>query len=336
MFKRLREYLERAKDQLDQIAETSVANGHRLNHLSWQVDVLSREMKLLMGQLSLPPTELWTGRPAWTEGAPAAIAFPNSTLCRQDSFETAYFPYWTRRVGATLCYHRKLWEHVFICQALWERGAIRPGARGLGFGVGRETMAAFFASEDCRIVATDVEAEAAVRDGWSQTAQHAASLDALRYDDICEPGAFERNVTFRTCDMNDVPGDLTDFDFCWSACALEHLGSIEHGLRFIERSVECLRPGGWAVHTTEFNVSSNDHTVSEGGTVLFRRRDMEALAGRLAAKGHHVAPFDFNPGLAPLDRYIDVPPYRAEPHLKLAIQGYGTTSLGLIVQRGGG
>jgi len=70
------------------------------------------------------------------------------------------------------------------------------------------------------------------------------------------------------------------------------------------------------------------------GTVLFRRRDMEVLAERLSARGHLVAPFDFDPGLAPLDRYIDVPPYRSEPHLKLAIEGFATTSIGFIVQCG--
>jgi hypothetical protein len=43
----------------------------------------------------------------------------------------------------------------------------------------------------------------------------------------------------------------------------------------------------------------------------------------------------FDPGLAPLDRYIDVAPYRSEPHLKLALDGYAATSIGLIVQRGG-
>ena len=138
----------------------------------------------------------------------------------------------------------------------------------------------------------------------------------------------------RTLVLSVKPADLTGFDFCWSACALEHLGSIELGLKFIENSVDCLKPGGWAVHTTEFNLSSNDQTVDNLGTVLFRQRDFEALAARLAAKGHTVAPFDFRPGAGALDRYIDVAPYRPEPHLTLALMGYATTSFGIIVQRG--
>ena len=68
--------------------------------------------------------------------------------------------------------------------------------------------------------------------------------------------------------------------------------------------------------------------------MLFRRQDFERLAERLTAQGHIVAPFDFDPGLAPLDRYIDVPPYRVAPHLKLALEGYAATSFGLIIQKG--
>jgi len=177
--------------------------------------------------------------------------------------------------------------------------------------------------------------ETASEFGWTDSLQHAAERDALRDDRVCPPDRFERNVTFRVCDMNAVPDDLTGFDFCWSACALEHLGSIEMGLAFIERSLDSLKPGGWAVHTTEFNVASNEATIDHGPTVLFRQRDMWTLFQRLSAKGHKVAPFDFDPGLKPLDRYIDVPPYRLTPHLKMAFAGYATTSIGIIVQKGG-
>jgi hypothetical protein len=334
MFKRLWTQLRRYQKTLDTAIETIDGNRHRLNHLSWQVDQLRRESRLLLGYLSLPANELWLGKPPRISGEPARSAFPNAAMCRQDAFEQPYFSHWAGRLGAAPAYHRKLWEFVFICQALWERGAVRPGAKGLGFGVGREPLAALFASEACDVVATDVASNVAMELGWSQTIQHASGLDALRHEGICPSPQFDRHVAFRVCDMNSVPDELSGFDFCWSACALEHLGSIEQGLKFVERSIDCLKPGGWAVHTTEFNVSSNDLTVETGGTVLFRRRDLEELATRLAASGHLVAPIDFDPGLQPLDRYIDVAPYRAQPHLKLALEGFACTSIGIIVQRG--
>jgi hypothetical protein len=336
MSKGLFERLRRPWRQFNQIADETRHTALRLDVLSSEVERLARENRLLLGQMTLPPEGLWRSKEHWLDGGPATNAFPNSTLCRQESFEQPYFTYWSRRLMMPLVYHRKSWEHVFVCQALWERGAIRPEARGLGFGVGREPLTAYFASEDCEAVATDMPASGATEMGWSETEQHATGLDSLRHEGICARSQFDRRAAFLTCDMTNIPDDLSGFDFCWSACALEHLGSIERGLQFIERSIECLKPGGWAVHTTEFNVSSEKDTVEKGGTVLFRTCDMLALQQRLTAKGHKVAPFDFDPGAAPLDRYIDVAPYRHEPHLKLALEGYASTSFGIIVQRGDG
>jgi 2-polyprenyl-3-methyl-5-hydroxy-6-metoxy-1,4-benzoquinol methylase len=333
MFKRLAHYCRSGIGKFNRIAEDGAQNAHRLRELSSQVEQLQREMRLLLSYLSRPTVDLWPPKRDGLDGAPAAMAFANASMCRQDSFEQPYFPYWARKIGVGLNYHRKVWEYVFICQALWERGALAAGAKALGFGVGREPLTAFFASESCDVTATDATAEMASALGWAESSQHAVGVEALRYEHICRREQFDRHVSFQACDMNHVQQDLTGFDFCWSACALEHLGSIEHGLRFIERSVDCLKPGGWAVHTTEFNVSSNDATVDRSGTVLFRRRDLEDVAERLTRKGHQVAPFDFDPGRAPLDEYIDVAPYRSEPHLKLAIGGYAATSIGIIVRR---
>ena len=46
-----------------------------------------------------------------------------------------------------------------------------------------------------------------------------------------------RRVSFRAVDMNTIAADLTDFDFCWSSCCFEHLGSIDHGLQFIHNTM---------------------------------------------------------------------------------------------------
>jgi len=308
---------------------------HELSLMTRRQLDFQRETRLLLGQMSLPRAEIWQDGLPEGGGAPGDNIFPNSTVCRQESFEAPYFAYWTAKVGHALRFHRKTWEFVFICQALYERGLLRPGARGLGFGVGGEPLTAFFAAEGCRITATDMAPEAAAGSGWVETAQHAGGKEALRRP-FCPAPMFDANVEFRFCDMNHVPDDLKGYDFCWSACALEHLGSIEHGLAFIQRSLDCLKPGGFAVHTTEFNLSSNDETVTEGSTVLFRKRDMEELSRRVAAAGHTMAPLDLNPGYGEVDRYIDVPPYRVEPHLKLALQGYAATSIGVIIRKGGG
>ncbi len=81
---------------------------------------------------------------------------------------------------------------------------------------------------------------------------------------LCDRQQFNRFVEFREVDMNTVPDDLAGYDFCWSACALEHLGSLDNGIKFIRRSLACLAPGGVAVHTTEFNTSSDEDTLLRG------------------------------------------------------------------------
>lgn len=305
-----------------------------LSRLANQLDEHRREMNLLIGALSEPPSDVWKGQPPLISGEPTQGVFSEAAMCRQDSFSQPYFSYWTTRLGESLRYHRKLWEFVFICQVLWERGLLREGMRGLGFGVGREPLTALFASEGVRVTATDLAFHGAVDLGWTTTNQHADGKEVLRKSGICADDVFETNVEFRECDMNAVPDDLRGYDFCWSACALEHLGSIEKGLAFIERSVECLSPGGWAVHTTEFNISSNTGTVDDMETVLFRRRDFERLAERLSANGHHVVPINWDPGHEVLDRFIDLAPYKEQPHLKLALSGFAATSIGIIIRRG--
>lgn len=294
-----------------------------------------REVRLLLSSLVTPEREIWHDALLPNGEGPGSGVFPTGALCREEDFSQAYFSYWSTRLAEPLRYHRKLWEFVFICQALWERGAVVSGHRGLGFGVGVEPLAAFFASQDCRILATDLAATAAIDLGWTETNQHAAGKVALRKPWVCPDDLFDRNVEFHECDMNHIPADYVDFDFCWSACALEHLGSIEYGLAFIERSIDCLKPGGWAAHTTEFNVSSDDITVDHQPTVLFRRRDIEGLLQRLRAKGHNAVAVNYDAGVGVLDQFIDVPPYREQPHLKMALSGFATTSIGILVQRGG-
>jgi 2-polyprenyl-3-methyl-5-hydroxy-6-metoxy-1,4-benzoquinol methylase len=256
-----------------------------------------------------------------------------SRACTQEQFDTEEYRKWCVRMREQPYHHRKQWEFVYIAQSLLERGMLQPEKRGLGFGVGQEPLASLFASYGCYIVASDQAPAQAVSAGWVDSSQHADGLATLNSRGICEQGEFDRLVSFRVVDMNDVPDDLSNFDFVWSSCSLEHLGSITKGMQFIVRSMKCLKPGGVAVHTMEFNASSNWDTVRYGPTVLFRRRDIEKLSCALAKQGH-ATELNFDLGDGELDRYIDLPPYRASPHLKLKIGRFTSTSFGMIIQHG--
>jgi SAM-dependent methyltransferase len=255
-----------------------------------------------------------------------------SSVCRQAQLESEAFRAWAARMKEPPRSHRKTWEFCYIAQALFERGLLRPGARGLGFAVGREPLPALFASFGCEIVATDLDEASARRAGWVDTGQHAATLAVLNERGLCPPDEFAERVSFRVVDMNAIPDDLRGFDFVWSSCSLEHLGSLAAGEAFVHRAMECLRPGGVAVHTTEYNAASNRFTVERGPSVIFRRRDVERIGERLVAAGHEIT-LDFTEGACAMDYVVDVPPYRLEPHLKLLLEGFVSTSIGLIVRK---
>ena len=329
------------------LAETDAAADGLTVHLDrWsQGERHAERMEEARETIFAPPTttgRLWWKRqdPMAAAGllrrGPATLADPVSQMCTAAQFEEPAFDTWLAALGEVKRHHRKLWEIVYILQALSHTGALRPGARGLAFGIGVERLPAAMAARGCEIVATDLAADEQWAAGWAASGQHAANLDALFYPELCDEAVFRERVTYRSVDMTDIPTDLTDFDFCWSTCAYEHLGSIEAGLRFVERSVDCLKPGGVAVHTTELNLSSNRETVDHDATVLFRKQDMERVALSLHQSGHRVFPLNYDLGDRPLDRHVDLPPYSADEHLKLALQRHVTTSFGLIVQRGPG
>ncbi len=196
--------------------------------------------------------------------------------------ETPEFRAWLVRLGKSPDHmHRKHWEWVYITQALHERGMLQTDRRGLGFAVGEEPLASLFCDLGAEILATDLDLSRAEAAGWVGSNEHAKDLAALNRQGLCGQSKFESLCTFRNVDMTDIPSDLEGFDFVWSACALEHLGSLDKGIQFIHDSVRCLRPGGVAIHTTEYNYSSNDDTVAEGGTVLYRQRDIQGVVETL-------------------------------------------------------
>jgi len=263
-----------------------------------------------------------------------------SSLCTEATLRSENFLRWAETLrpawdhdesGVAVLTHRKLWEWLFIVQALFERGKLAPGMRGIGFGVGQDPLAALFADMGCQIVATDLDPESATNAGWADGVQYSTDLRQLNQYGICKERDFERLVSLRAVDMNHIPSDLRGFDFSWSACAFEHLGSIELGKRFITNQMRCLKSGGIGVHTTEYNVSSNDTTVDNGPTVIFRKRDIEELVLELHALGHGVE-LDLDAGSSEIDKHVDVQPY-TDVHLKIMIGDYVATSIGLIVEK---
>jgi len=254
-----------------------------------------------------------------------------SRLCTYRDFLREEFRPTLRSLKTDFRLHRKVWEFYAIADTLASLGMLKEGRKGMGFAVGLEPLSAYFAKRGCTITASDRVVEGS---GWSASNQMASSVEQLNGQDICEHEEFVRRVTFHDVDMNAIPYQFRDgsYDFLWSSCAFEHLGSITRGFEYVYNSLACLKSGGIAVHTTEFNVSSNEKTITEGGTVLFRKQDFEKIAS-LVEPVAELFPVNYDTGDSNNDRYVDTPPYGEMLHLKLAIGGYTVTSALLILRK---
>ena len=143
--------------------------------------------------------------------------------------------------------------------------------------------------------------------------------------------------------MTGIPSKFdAQFDFCWSVCSFEHLGTLQKGLQFVQDAMRTLKPGGVAVHTTEYNVSDGE-TIDNWATVLYQRRHFATLQAMIEDVGCKLVDIDFDVGHEFFDCYVDIPPYSRDsfgllsvaqpPHVKVSVDGFPTTSIAIIVEK---
>jgi hypothetical protein len=257
-----------------------------------------------------------------------------SSIPLMSDFVHTDFAAFLSEIGHPFQVHRKLWEFAYIIHQLNACGMLAPGNRGLCFGAGDEPLPAVFAKRGCIVTATDAPTEL-IDGSWIATGQHAASIQKLARPHIVGTDTFLQRVTFEPCDMNSISDHLKGYDFCWSACCLEHLGSLRHGIDFIINSVEkTLKVGGIACHTSELNLTSNSETFETPQLSLYRRKDIEGAIEELRNRGHEVSPLVLSTGASAVDYHVDLPPYSHNPSLKIQLDRFVTTSVGLVIRRG--
>jgi SAM-dependent methyltransferase len=328
---------------MELVGEDSRPNVNALRQLANAIEPLSLSVKQMGYQLA---QQMADALPLPENTSPRHVGVVSS-LSTQSAIESDWVMHWCAQLKVPVVFHRKLWELAFTLQVLYDENLIRAGVRGLGFGCGSEPLPSYFAAQGMDVTITDLPHDEAAASGWVDTGQHAGSLDAAFFSNLVDRPSYDKHVQLRYVDMNAIPDDLRDYDFCWSICALEHLGSIDAGLSFIENALATLKPGGVAVHTTEFNIRPDGPTIDNWPSVAFQRKHIEGLIEKLEAQGHHIEPLDLRLGDKPLDKFVDVPPYHHDlppeirdwlgtpAHLKLAFDGLVVTCLGLKITKGG-
>jgi SAM-dependent methyltransferase len=264
------------------------------------------------------------------------------TDCIEADFETPWYRRWADRLAFPSSRHAKWWETAIIAEALEERGCLRPGAVGLGLGVGREALASLFASMGVSVVATDQDATHPDAQQWSehQLAREAADLYVPHLLDRAE---FDRLVHFEPYDMRTYEPSYADrFDFVWHNCSIGHLGSMAESAKQLLRSSRYLRPGGWLVFTTELNISDVHETIHDGSdTILWRLEDLRLLFPEMAGEGLHGEALLLRLGTSDVDRRITREPTWAlrdqpdETTIKVTFAGFALTQVLLCFQKEG-
>jgi SAM-dependent methyltransferase len=158
-------------------------------------------------------------------------------------------------------FHRKQWEFAMIFLALRQRGLLKSDKVGLSMGGGRERLLYALAQHIKQLVVTDIYA--------SQT-----SWDCARTND---PETFIRSnkpfpvddTKFKVLrmDMRDLQFPDQTFDFCYSSCAIEHIGTHTDFLRHLNEVARVLKDDGIYVMTTE--VQYGDITIHDQNNYIF-------------------------------------------------------------------
>jgi hypothetical protein len=204
-------------------------------------------------------------------------------------------------------------------------GFIAAGKRGLGLEVDNDRIAALLASRGCEVLAT-----ASAEPGGLSAADRCLRLF---YPDVIHIEEFDRLVRFAELNSSSV-GEIAagSVDFVWSIGMPGRLGTVDAALDFFEASTKPLRPGGIALHTFEFNLTSNWSTWEQPGNVLLRLRDIEALAERLRPSGCRLLPLNTHPGQDVADEKVRST-IGGAPGLRQRVGMMVTTSFGLAIRK---
>jgi SAM-dependent methyltransferase len=140
---------------------------------------------------------------------------------------------------------RKYWEWDYLVDCAERLNLLRPDARALGMGVGREVLMFYFARHCQEVIATDLYS--------SDTEWREANTGAL--DEIYQAAPFDyprERLKVEVADMRKTNYPDNSFDFVWSCGSIEHVPTLFDVYQTLAETYRVLKPGGYALITTEY------------------------------------------------------------------------------------
>jgi SAM-dependent methyltransferase len=237
------------------------------------------------------------------------------------------------------CFHRKQWEFAQIFRTLQALGYLSPRTCGLSMGAGQERLMYAVARRAGHLTAVDLYDSTS---DWD-TARTSEPDRAVK---AAAPFAIDpSSLSARRMDMRELAFADRTFDFCYSSCAIEHIGDRPDFLRHLREVRRVLKDDGVYVLTTEFHYG--DETVPAPHNYYFSAGYLHDLLGEASlatvggvsgAVGRHACNSLLPEKLGdlchdPTDG-ITARLLKSAPHVQLLTASLPFTSLCLVVRKG--
>ena len=182
--------------------------------------------------------------------------------------------------------HRKQWEFAMIFLTLKKLGFLQSDKTGLSLGGGNERVLYSIAKHINKLIVTDLYEE---NTSWdcARTADPNEFIRTSKPFPIDDEKIQALRMDMRHLDFND-----NSFDFCYSSCAIEHIGEDKDFLQHFNEVNRVLKDGGIYVLTTELQFG--DQTIRDQNNYIFSREHI----AKLVSESDLDFMYDVNAGLS--------------------------------------
>lgn len=239
-------------------------------------------------------------------------------------------------------FHRKQWEFATIFLMLQKLGLLTDGKTGLSMGGGKELLLYAIARQVKKLIITDLYDPSTEWDC-------ARTGDPDEFIKMNKPFPVDDSrLQALRMDMRQLEFKDETFDFCYSSCAIEHIGSDTDFRQHLQEACRVLKPGGIYVLTTEFQF--DDQLIRDTHNYVFPLPYLKNLIHESSFKVYNDISLDLSAHKMnyPLpgnfmklsyfgnEQHFSVPFLREYPHILLLRGKYPFTSILLILQKEGG
>jgi ubiquinone/menaquinone biosynthesis C-methylase UbiE len=185
-----------------------------------------------------------------------------SKICdAADWFDTEFHSIVINELKESPRFHRKQWEFAMIFLALKKLGFLNANMTGLSLGGGNERVLYSIAQHVNKLIVTDLYDE-------DTTWDCAKTKDPDEYIKVSKPfDVDDSKIEALRMDMRYLDFEDNTFDFCYSSCAIEHIGDFEDFVRHLNEVYRVLKEDGVYVFTTELNFAGD--TIKDENNFIF-------------------------------------------------------------------